>query len=515
MGDRGRGLSHAREAGTWLLVILGLATFVWRFVDLSNAPFLLDEPQLLDAARRQLLTGEWQARSSLHGTSGIYYGAAAIWFYTLIQWAAGPSPYVAIAAMGTLLSVAQVFFCVALTRAVLGDRTNVRWFSVLSPEGRIVLGSLLLLVGSSPHQHYWSRLAWDPLTNACAFAVVAVLLHMRLDRWYGPAAIGAMLGLGLASHPMLAPFAVVAATAAVVWGRPRNWPTIATRGLVLAIPLMVILLPWLLTLGASTGYEGNLEPGTGLTLEWMLEPFRAPGTAGVEHFFGGEWDTFASSASVPPGLDILFVVSPMLWVGLGLGGLILAVRQGRPRLRLLALCGFANLALYPAFYALLGTRVEPHYQFPTGWIAVAGVGVLLAASSRRIREATLVLVLVLAVGQLLFIASWRDWIDERGGTRTANYAVPLGEQLHTVEEVCTSATGPVAVELDILTFPVSFEYLSSITPACSRHGVRWCPPRSDCALPRPGEQSMRVRYAESRGARLEVVKGGRDSDYPL
>lgn len=509
-GNHGGSAACARASVTWLLVIAGVAAFGWRMVGLENAPFLLDEPQFLMAAQDQLITGEWQTHSTLLGSSGIYYGAAAIWFYSLVQVALGPSPFVAIAAMGTLLSAAQIFFCVALTRALQRD-PEAGWWSVLGPDGRLFLGSVLLLLASSPHQHYWSRLAWDTIPDAAAFAVMGILLHLHSGRWFGTAATGAMLGYGLTSHPMLGPFAAVTSTAIVLRDGPRSGRLIASRVIALAVPAGIVMLPWLLSLAITPRYEGVSGRGTGLTLEWMLEAFRAPGTAGVEHFFDAEWDAFASSASSLPGLDLLLVASPVLWVGLGLGGLILGARGARPRVRQLALCGVANLFLYPVFYVVRGAQVQPHYQFPTGWIAVAGVAVLLAASNPRIRRATVSLTLALAVGQLLFIASWRDWIDDRGGTRGVNYAVPLGEQARTVEEVCETATGPVVVSLDVVAFPVSFEYLTATSSVCAED-VRWCPPRSDCARPRPGEQPILVRYAESAGAHLEVIKDGRDTD---
>lgn len=494
-----KGAGRAADALSWALVAAGVATLLWRLSDLEQAPFINDEPQFLEAARAQLTTGHVLTRSTIIGTSGYYYGGAVFWFYGLLQLLAGPSALLALGAMAATVTASQAFFAVSLTRALTPDGG---WAAVLTPAGRWVLGPLLVLLASSPHQHFWARLAWDQLTDASAFVAVGLLLTLRGRALWDAGLIGAILGFGLSSHPMIAPLAALLGLAVTVGPeRPRTLRPALARAVTLGLAALVVLTPWLRELWAQRGAQGRFAHGAPLTLDRALEPFRGPGAWGIDYFFDGEWGSFLASPEGPWAWGVMGPLSRWGWVGLGLGGLLLGLRGERRRH---AALGLAALLAYPLFFAVTGVPVQPHYQFPTGWIPLLGVGLLLAAPWPWLRAVTVALSLLLAGWQLDLIAGWRRWIAQREGTRGVHYAVTLREQRRVVAEICGHGQGPVVVALQIVAFSPSFSYLASTEPSCAGRALRWCGPDRGCSDPVPDETIAVVRYAEAEGARLSV-----------
>lgn len=491
------------RVASWALVALGLGLLGWRLVGIEHAPFILDEPQLLDGARAQLESGQWMTQSTLTGTSDYRYGAAAFWFYSAVQRLFGPSPYAAIYAMAVLVTTAQAFFCACVARAVSSaDGLARNWLQ--TPHERWILGTLLLVAASSPHQHFWSRLAWDQLTNVVAFTTVGLLILPGIRDWPGLVLIGSLLGFGLSSHPMLLPHAVIVGLA-VVTQRSETWRTVVARSTAVVAPALLVLLPWLRQFW-SHGPGTSAGASMGLTAARFLESFRAPGVAGVDYFFDEDWTAFLSSSYAPSPTEHLITVSALVWIILGLVGLLAAWRSPIGRMRRIALCGLASLLIYPVFYAAVGVPMEPHYQFPTGWVPLAAAGFLIGAPTAWLRRATTVLLLILAVWQLTFIAGWRDWIHTRDGTRGPHYAVALIEQERTVATVCRHSSQPSFVTLDVIAYSHSFDYLSSVALGCRGLSVHWCGTfNEDCRDPLPGEAVARVTYAEDVGAALKVT----------
>ena len=485
---------------SWGLVGLGIAALAWRLIDLDLAPFIGDEAYFLDAARGQLTSGHLLTRSTIVGTSGYYYGGAVFWFYGLVQMLAGPSVKVALGTMAVTVTVAQGFFGASVARALSPSRS---WRGLLREEGRWLLGAVILLIASSPYQHFWSRLAWDQLTLAVAFAVAGLLINLPGRSLVRAVTIGGLLGLGLSSHPMLVPFALIAGVATSLGSeRPVRWRDVFLRATGLGMVAVLVLTPWLLDLWQQRGQAGKYTQATTFTLERALEVFRAPGTAGIEYFFDREWSAFLASTHAPLGWHAFAPLTQVLWVLLGLGGLLMGLRGEHRRL---AVIGLATLIAYPLFYTWRSIPMEPHYQFPTGWAPVLGAALLLASPSRVLRSVALVAVLLVSAWQVDFVAGWRGWLAERVGTRGVHYAVPLGEQTRVVEEICEHDAGPVVVSLELAGFPASFEYLDSLSPACARRKIRWCGTGRACAQPGSDELVARVRYADSEGARLAVT----------
>jgi hypothetical protein len=402
--------------------------------------------------------------------------------------------------MAATVTIAQGFFGASLARALIPSRS---WLGLVRDEGRWLLGAVLLLIASSPYQHFWSRLAWDQLTLAVAFGVAGLLLNLPGRSLLRALAIGASLGFGLSSHPMLVPFALIAGVATCLGAeRPIRWRDVFGRAAVLGVAGALVLTSWLLDLWRQRGQTGNFSRAAAFTLERALEVFRAPGSAGIEYFFDRDWLAFLASAHAPLGWQALAPLTQGLWVLLGLGGLLTGLRGAHRRI---AAIGLATLVAYPLFYAWRGIPIQPHYQFPTGWAPVLGAALLLASPSRALRSLALGVVLMVSAWQMDFVAGWRGWIAERVGTRGVHYAVPLGEQTRVVAEICEHGRGPVVVSLEIVGFPPSFEYLGSLSPSCAQRRVRWCGIGRACAEPGSDELVARVRYAESEGARLVVT----------
>lgn len=479
------------------LAVLGAAAFAWRLVGLDAAPFINDEPQFLAAARDQLVTGRVLTRSIIVGTSGYFYGGAIFWFYGLLQWA-GATALGCLRSMTLTVTLAQAFFGLALARRFVSPGASLR--ALLRHDRGWALGALWLLLASSPHQHFWSRLAWDQLTDAVSF-VVAGLACSVPDRGVGRAAgIGALLGFGLSSHPMIAPFALVAGLSVSLGDGRFTWRGVLSRALALGTSALVVLAPWLYELWLQRDAQPTFSHGTPLTLERALEVFRAPGVEGISYFFDHEWPLFLASPFGPPAWAPLSAISTGLWVALVLAGLLLALATPSRRLALTAL---ATLVAYPVFYASRGIPVQPHYQFPTGWAPLVTVAVLLTSRFVTVRRVTLVVVLLLSAWQLDFVRRWTGWIAGREGTRGPHYAVTLREQQRVVDAICAKP-GPVVVSLEIVAFAPSFEFLAAGVPGCAPTRVRWCGAGRGCAGVRPDETVARVGYAAAEGARLGV-----------
>ena len=176
------------------VLLAALSLLSYRFWHLDLAPFARDEPQFLRASGEQLRTGRWLSANPLYGNLGLRYGPTAFWFYGVVQAVGGTDPRVAIVAMGVTVTLAQLALAFAVWRVFGG--------------GAAMLGVLVAWVASSPYEFQWSRLAWDLTSNAAVFAAAALLCTYRDLRAGRALALGLAIGLGLATHPMLVPFAL-------------------------------------------------------------------------------------------------------------------------------------------------------------------------------------------------------------------------------------------------------------------------------------------------------------------
>lgn len=470
------------------LTLLAIAAIGWRLVGLKWAPFIADEPLFLTAALQQQQDG-WVSHAPLPGTHGTHYGPSVMWFYGVVQRVFGSAPLIAIAAMCAFVSFAHVVLAAALTRAFKG--------------GLLSFGTLLLLLGSSPYQFFWSRLAWDQLVNALS-AICLVLLSLPGPVGYRRAAcLGALLGVAISSHPMVGLFAggVGVALAVESYRQPRRLALLAVAGIV---PAVVINLPWLLYLiRTAPSFSSTVAPVDVPLLSRALDAPRVWSVDGIQYFFDGDWALFQAFAG---NLTSSAVAEATFWVVAGCFALgMVAAAFGAAEARRLLVCAGAVLVAYPIFYWLKQIHPHPHYQFPTYAAVCVGLASACALSRRRrLFHVVTVALVVVAITQLAFIARWRTWIAQRGGTGGIHYSVAIGVQTSAIREICRrSAADMIVVSNSTGVRAASLSFIARTEPDCAGKAVEFC---GMSCMAKPGAALMRLRY-EKYGVAFLAVDG--------
>jgi dolichyl-phosphate-mannose-protein mannosyltransferase len=488
------------RAGRILLVAAALAMLGYRFVHVDLAPFARDEPQFLAAAREQLRTGHWLSANPLYGNLGLRYGATAFWFYGIVQALFGDDPRVAIVAMGLTVTLAQLALAFALTR--------------LFDQGAVFFAALVAWIASSPYPFLWSRLAWDLTSNAAVFAAAALLCSYRQLRPARAAALGVVVGLGLSTHPMLAPLAI-AVLVAVAWewrGRGREaMPSAAA----LAFGMAVVNVPYLLFLLKA--------PIVGRTPRQPLSPeglgslvLQAPRIAtvwGLPYYFGGAWSEFQLwLGRFRDEIDVLAVASLVLCVAATLGGVAAALAASDPRHRRVGLAALVAWVGNVVLLAMLGLEGHPHYHFASAWVPVFGMAAALAWLQRRrprLGAAALAVLAVIGLAQFAVIVQWMGFIRATGGTRSPSYGTPIGLQIEAMQAACATPEPLVVLRNETEMFPFPLAYIATTEPACRGKTVVVCadtprPLTKPCPPPTAGERRRRLRYARETGGALAV-----------
>jgi hypothetical protein len=483
----------------WLLVAGGLLALGTRFVDRDLTSYLLDEPQLQDAAERDAQLGRWASISVLRGTRGVRYGPAPLWFYTVVHRVAGPRPEAAILAVGLFLTGAMVVLAGGLARR--------------SQAPPLVLAVGLWLAAASPFAFLWSRQGWDnPLLAGFAALIVAVLARNGPVRVGTAALAGVLVGLSLGTHLMAVPLAI--AVGVVLLGERHGWrQRLVPLGALVGVAA-VVLLPYARALlhepaaaapapVAPLGLGGRL----GRALEALLTPVAQTAGIGLGYFFDGDWSRFGSERWAGAALrSVGGIVAGMVAVGTLLG-LVLGLRAASPALRRVAQLGLWTWGLHAAFLGFLALPSHPHYQQPVLWVPVAGWALAVATVwPTRPRAALALASLALGVGLWGFVLqrSWMGWIREEGGTRGIHYGVTIGAQRAALAQACAASTPGVALEFEITAFPGSFRSLARTESACRGHRVEIC--GMVCPEPPPpGWTIATLRYA-GQSAQLAPVQ---------
>jgi len=453
----------------WLLVAGGLLALGTRFADRDLVSYVLDEPQLQDAATRDAQTGRWASVSVLRGTRGVRYGPAPLWFYTAVHRVAGPRPEAGILAASLFLTAVMLVLAGVLARR--------------SQAPPLALAVALWLAAASPFAFLWSRQGWDnPLLAGFAALAVAVLARNGPVRAGAAALAGVLVGLALGTHLMAVPFA--AAVALLLLTERSGWRQRLVALGTMALSAAVVLLPYARALlheaaapapVAAVGLAGRV----GRTFEALVAPAAQAAGIGLDYFFDGDWTGFTSGR---PAASALHLVGPLLTVVVGVGtllGLLLGLRAASAALRRVARLGLWTWGLHAAFLGLLALPPEPHYQQPVLWIPVAGWVLAVATVWPARPRAALVLTgLALGVGLwgLVLQRSWMGWTREHGGTRGIHYGLTLGAQRAALAQACAPSTPGIALELQVLAFPQSFRSLARTEPACRGHRVEVCGP---------------------------------------
>ncbi len=483
------------------VVLAALALLGYRFWRLDLAPFSRDEPQFLAASARQLSTGHWLSANPLYGNLGLRYGPAAFWFYGVVQGVAGEDPRVAILAMGLTVTVAQLALVLAVGRLLGG--------------GAALLAVLIAWVASSPYEFQWSRLAWDLTSNASVFAAAALLCTYR-DLGVGRAlALGTVIGLGLATHPMLVPFAfaVLVVVAGELWARGRRGraPAVALVG-----SMVLVNVPYLLFLMRAP----VVGRAPGLPFSWdglgwlLLQAPRMWTTWGLPYYFEGTWPAFLQW--VGPAGVLLEPVSEavvVLCFAATAGGIAAALVSEDVRVRRMGRVAVLAWIGNVVMLAAVRLDVHAHYTFASAWVPVFGVASALVWLRRRhprVAASALAVLAVVAVAQFAVLVEWMGFIRATGGTRSAGSGTPIGLQLEVMREVCAAPEPAIVLREEIEMFPFPFQYHAATLPACRGKTVIVCGDAGarllmkPCPTPAPGTRVRRLRYAEGTGGRVAV-----------
>jgi hypothetical protein len=487
-----------RRATAPLLVAAALALFAYRLVDVDLASFTRDEPQFLAAAREQPRTGHWLQANPLFGNLGRRYGPVAFWFYGAVTAVLGDDPRRAILAMGALQTASQLALAWAVTRAL---RERAAFFAVLAAW-----------IASSPYLFFWSRMAWDLTSLAGACAAVALLARPGVLGPGRAALAGLALGVGVGTHPMIAPL-VLAAGVAIVWelrATPRRLAAIMGA---LSAACLAVLLPYLLYLTrarvlARAPFHDHQAPGVAFLA--LDAPMIATGWR-LERYFDGSWEAFLAWS----GTGLLARASGALAVAVAAAaavGLACALRSPADGERRLARIGVLVWPGVVAMLAVLGLDGHVHYQFAAVWVPFFGVAALVAALRRRDARwgrAALALLAAVALAQCALVVQWTRFLRLHEGTRGATYGSPVGAQVAAVRQACAVPEVRIALRNETAQFRYPFEYLARTDPACAGKIVIVCaetpgPFARACPEDEPGTRVRRLRYACETGGALRV-----------
>jgi hypothetical protein len=481
----------------WLLVAGGLLALGTRFLDREQVSYVLDEPQLQDAAVRDAQAGHWASISVLRGTRGVRYGPVPLWFYTAVHRVAGPRPEAGILAAGLFLTGAVVLLSV-----ILGRRSE-------APPP--VLAAALWLAAASPFAFVWSRQGWDnTLLAGFSALVVAVLARPGPVRLGTAVLTGALLGLALGTHLLALPLVVAVSLVLVIEPSPRRERLLTLAALLLAAAF--VLLPYIRALFAEPSVSA-VAPAVGLgprlvrAVTALAAPFIQTAGLGLDYFFSPDWPAFVGSRFA--GRALRWVGPPLaaLVAAVALLGLVLGRRSPSPALRRVARLGLSTWVLHAAFLGALALPSEPHYEQPVLWIPVAGWALAVTTlwqARHRTAQVLVAFALVIGLWGVAVQRAWMGWIAENGGTRGIYYGLTLGAQRQLLAQACAAApTAWVALQTRVVVFPQSLRSLARTEPACRERRVEVCGPV--CPPAPPGWTVMTVWYA-GRGALLAPVE---------
>jgi hypothetical protein len=484
-----------------VLVTFAVCLFAFRFQDRDLVSYVLDEPQLQEAAQADAVAGRWARISVVHGTQGKRYGPAPLWFYTAVHRLVGPLPERSVLATTLLLTVAQLGLALAVARALGG--------------GAVLFSVLAALLASSPYLFFWSRTGWDnPLLSAFVDASVAVFLWQRLPALLRGALLGVLVGLGLSTHLMALPFTFAVL---LVVGLESFRHRAALRVLAAFVAAaLVVNLPYLAALrtepsGTSPAWKtwGGPLPALGRVVARVLEPARVLTATGID-------SAFLESAAANFRRDLglwrwVLDAGPALSCILGVfaaAGLVAAARSGSCRARSLGALGLLLWAGSVLFLGVPNLSPEPHYQQATSWLVPTGCCALMMALLPRRFWAAWGLVAVVwgvSLAQVGFTEAWMRWIREHGGTAGNHYSVPLSAQRALLNEACSTDRPGVALANRTLLFPQSLLSLSHTEPACAGKSIAICP--NNCPVLSAQWRVVSVRYAAPPAGQLATLAG--------
>jgi hypothetical protein len=478
-----------------LLVLVALGLFALRLGDRDTVPYILDEAQFQEVARKSAESGTWPTISPVIASLGMPYGPGPVWFYTAVHHLVGPRPERSAVAATVFLSLTQLLLAAALARALRG--------------GWLLFATLTALLGASPFLFFWSRVAWDVLAGYTAAAVALAATDRRVSVSRG-LLIGALLALALMSHPMTVP--LVLATLLVLGLETVRRRTGALGFLAIPFAIALVNVPYLLALtheahravlpgGQSLSERLSTAPSRFVTQ--LFEPSRILTTSGVDYFFDAAWGAFRTWLGAAASLLHLGPLLAVALALLGATGLLLTAVKGAKGARRVARIGLLAWVGLAAMLSALDLVVQPHYQLAAWWLVPAGLGGLaMALLPRRpaLAKGLLALVWLVALSEASFDRAWMVWVRENGGTAGIHYSVPMAAQRAFLHESCTTDRPQVALANRTLLFPHSLLSLAQTEPACFGKRVALCP--GNCPPLDAQWRVVSLRYAAPPAGRL-------------
>jgi hypothetical protein len=482
-------LSRSHSTLSIVAVCAALALLFCRVLFLGLAPFIHDEPKFLLAAWAQIETGVLADHSPLAGSGPLRYGPTPLWFFALVQLLIGKHARTVIGAVGLVTCLCQLTFALAL-HARGRTRAHSHW----------ALAGVLLVAASSPYEFFWSRLAWDLITNFGPFLALALLASDDFGPLKG-VLLGSVLGVCISAHPMVTPFAIAVFGVLLI----SRFGPLMHRALTLlaaGAAVVVVNLPWLnyLRHAEQLVVPGQQNVGWSFTAQRFLETYRPHSIWGLAYFFDDDWNAFSTTYSwiTQPNLQ---TASLALCAIVTISGLLaLVLQRGEPGLTRVGLTGILCAIGYPIFFSRLQLENHPHYQFPVVWLTVAAAAGLFYSRSRWLIPLR-VLAVLLAVSNIAFTASWGDFIWKRTGTRGIHYGTPVAEQTKFVRDVCASRGTTVHVINQTAMFPYPLEQHFKSEAKCRGKKLDLCG-ENRCRNVPATESVIQLGYRDPEGGAL-------------
>ncbi len=273
----------------------------------------------------------------------------------------------------------------------------------------------------------------------------------------------------------------------------------------MAAAMLIVNIPYLAHLARQPAPQLPAGRTDIAFTERLLQTARPASPWGIEYFFDDSWADFAQWLGWGKDLAAFELIALGACVVVGIVGLVVGLQPRKlERRRVLAL-GILTAIVYPAFYAYRGLDLQPHYQFPTGWVVPLGLASLLAWTKAKPTPWEIppwILSWGLAAVQLLFLVGWMSYIRVRGGTHGIHYSTPVSLQEKAVRKICEAPEKIIVVENQTALFPASIQYLAEIEPRCAGKIVRLC---FRTCPPTPADvRRTRIGYLAPYGGALAV-----------
>lgn len=449
------------QRNLWVLAAaIFCALLIWRIVHLPNAPFLNDEPRLLVEVEKSYQSHTWPKLGPV-GSQPIPYGPIPHWFFQIAR-GVSSSPFF----------FHQVHGLVFLGSTVLAFLLAVFLYG-FAPA--LFVGLLLV---SSPYLFLYSQMPWEvllliPGSVLVAFSLVAYESGTKPLQWIQSGLIAGLgLGICLGTHLMSTSllFAFILLLGVDLY-RSQNWRRIAFFLLPAVLIFCALLYPYALGVLEFLNHNhlsehSNKNPlwGNGRQLWWSilktpmhLSPWQMKG------FLEPEEEIFFNY--LPKWLERFFYFDLFGWLGKFFFWLSwAAVARSlwrRENVSSLLLLGWILVPAHIFLLQILNLATYPHYFLPLWWVPFLFLGRFW--QHRWIGK----LLLALVVGNLVYIFSLANFVDQRAGTRGDFYGTTFQEQERFFQDLCAREVNQIRLDLSqvrIQTHVANYFFLK--LPAC-------------------------------------------------